>query len=276
MKEEYITRKNYTEAAKILRHISDYTKAEYVTLIVDRGEDYRTLKKMYFDQSDPADLELIKTIILPKLDLGAEIMLTNFTTKMTEFSYRKNRLQVVQQMKKDNTFVPIGGDIKSGKFDNVSEMSYGSKATGGISLVTGASGLAGKKMKKPRNLKYRNIQENSPFEEEYLVEKLNEAKLEDDDVKSATTLIDCMLMFGQSAKCKELLELMSRYETAVQKTRGYYKTLRQQEFERAHPEVADIYSHLDDFLDANQLNNEKEKKKSALAEAIGKYWFIFN
>ena len=210
MKEEYINRKNYSEAAKILRETKAYTKSEYVSLLIDQTDEYRTLKKLYFDPASPEDQTLIKTIVLPKLDLGAEILLTNFTTKIQEFIQRKARLDTVQQMKRENTFIPLGGDIRASKFDNVSEMSYGSKATGGISLVTGASGAQGKKMKKPRNLKYRNIQENSPFEEEYLVEKLNEAKIEENEVKDAFNLIDCMLMFGQSEKCKQMLELMDR------------------------------------------------------------------
>jgi hypothetical protein len=95
-----------------------------------------------------------------------------------------------------------GGD--KGKFDSVSEMSYDSKGTSGVSVVTGAS-TQSKKMKKPRNLSKRNIQENSPFEEEFLVEKLNDLKIEEAEVKDICNLADCMLMFGQISKCKEVI-----------------------------------------------------------------------
>lgn len=88
-------------------------------------------------------------------------------------------------------------------------MSYDSKGTSGISVVTGAS-TQSKKMKKPRNLAKRNIQENSPFEEEYLVEKLNELKIEDAEIKEICNLVDCLLMFGMTDKTKELLNTFKK------------------------------------------------------------------
>ncbi len=88
-------------------------------------------------------------------------------------------------------------------------MSYDTKGTSGISVVTGASTMS-KKMKKPRNLSKRNIQENSPFEEEYLVEKLNDLKIEEAEIKDICNLLDCLLMFGQVAKCKELITAFKR------------------------------------------------------------------
>lgn len=116
-----------------------------------------------------------------------------------------------------------GGD--KGKFDSVSEMSYDSKGTSGISVVTGASTMS-KKMKKPRNLSKRNIQENSPFEEEYLVEKLNETKIEDSEVKEICNLADSLLMFGQISKCKELITAFKKYSTVRQIRRDNKKTKR--------------------------------------------------
>jgi hypothetical protein len=83
-------------------------------------------------------------------------------------------------------------------------MSYDSKGTSGISVVTGAS-TQSKKMKKPKNLAKRNIQENSPFEEEYLVEKLNELKIEENETKEICNLVDCMMVFGMIPKAKEVL-----------------------------------------------------------------------
>jgi hypothetical protein len=89
-------------------------------------------------------------------------------------------------------------------------MSYDSKGTSGVSVVTGASTMS-KKMKKPRNLSKRNIQENSPFEEEYLVEKLNDTKIEETEIKNICNLADCLLLFGQIPKCKELISAFKRY-----------------------------------------------------------------
>jgi hypothetical protein len=90
-----------------------------------------------------------------------------------------------------------------GRFDNVSEMSYESKGTSGISVVTGASS-ASKKMKKPKNLSKRNIQENSPFEEEFLVEKLNEQVLEESEITKICNVLECLVQFGMMEKAVEL------------------------------------------------------------------------
>ena len=70
---------------------------------------------------------------------------------------------------------------------------------------------------------------------------------------------------------------MTSYEKAIQKKRGYLKTLRQAEFEKAHPEVMEIYSHIEEFLDHNQLAQEKEKdkKKDRSDEPFSKYKSLF-
>ena len=69
-----------------------------------------------------------------------------------------------------------------------------------------------------------------------------------------------------------------RYEKSIQKTRGYLKTLRQSEFEKAHPEICEIYNHIDEFLDQNQLNQEKEKDKSKVKneDTFSKYKSLYN
>ena len=214
MKDEYVERKNFVEAARILRSMSSYNKREYVTLLVERGDDFRALKKLYFRADDAEDQDIVATIIKPKLDLQAEIAISTYTKKTQEVATRKARLTTVQEMKKDQTILTVGVanevvDGKSGRFDNVSEMSYESKGTAGISVVTGASSMS-KKMKKPRNLVKRNIQENSPFEEDYLVEKLNELKLEDNELRDVSSLLDCLLLFGMVDKAKEIIEVVER------------------------------------------------------------------
>lgn len=69
----------------------------------------------------------------------------------------------------------------------------------------------------------------------------------------------------------------SRYEETI-KRKGFYKTLRQAEFEKDHPEMSEIYAHLDEFQDPHALlsEKEKEKKKGKSEDSIAKYDFLFS
>ena len=214
MKDDYIERKLYSTAAKIMTKMADFDKKEYVILLVEHAADFRSLKRLFFDNAQESERDIISGVVVPQLDLHFEIFLTNFTKKTQDFHARKARLSTVQQMKEENTFVTVV-ERKGGKFDNVSEMSYDSKGTSGISVVTGASTMS-KKMKKPKNLSKRNVQENSPFEEEYLVEKLNEVKVEEEEIREVGNLCDCLLMFGMVDRCKTLLESVKQYDMVTQ------------------------------------------------------------
>lgn len=206
MKTEYVQRKLHATAAKIMTKMSTYDKREFVSLLLEQGEDFRALKRVFFDESLEADRQTLREIVLPRVDLQAEIYITDFTKKLQDFYARKARLAVVQELKRENRFVAIS-EKKGGKFDNVSEMSYESKGASGISVVTGAS-TTSKKMKKPKNLSKRNVQENSPFEEEFLVEKLNELRLEDEEVRQVGHLCDCLLQYGFVEKCRQLVQVV--------------------------------------------------------------------
>lgn len=106
MKQDYIGRKNYKEAAKILTSMSTYTKKEYITLLVEKGDDFRSLKKIPFQTSDD-DQDILQAIVLPKLDLQSEIMITDYTKKCQDIGSKKARLKTVQDLKRDNLFVVV-------------------------------------------------------------------------------------------------------------------------------------------------------------------------
>jgi hypothetical protein len=106
MKTEYVERKNYKDAAKILTQKSSYSKKEYVSLLVEQGDDFRALKKIYFKPTEE-DQALITSVILPKLDLQCEILITDYTKKSQDVMAKKARLKVVQDMKRDNVFVIV-------------------------------------------------------------------------------------------------------------------------------------------------------------------------
>jgi hypothetical protein len=106
MKKEYIERKNYKEAARILSQMKCYSKKEYVSLIVEKGDDFRALKKIAFTESNE-DQDILTTMVKPKLDLQCEIMITDYIKKTQDVNAKKNRLKVVQDMKRDNVFVVV-------------------------------------------------------------------------------------------------------------------------------------------------------------------------
>lgn len=106
MKQEYVGRKNYKEAAKILSSMQAYTKQEYVSLLVDKGDDFRALKKIPF-QNTEEDQAILESVVLPKLDLQSEIMITDYTKKCQDIAAKKARIKTVQEMKRDNVFVVV-------------------------------------------------------------------------------------------------------------------------------------------------------------------------
>lgn len=61
------------------------------------------------------------------------------------------------------------------------------------------------------------------------------------------------------------------------KTKGFYKTLRQAAFEKEHPEMGEVYSHIEEFQDyRNNQQQEKENKKGKTGETLDRFNFLFN
>ena len=94
-------------------------------------------------------------------------------------------------------------------FDTKSELSYSSKGSSKFSMVTGASGMS-RRSKRPKNLSKRKIKEGSLYEEEYLVECLNEEKLSDETKNDLRHLLDCLVLFGFENYAVEIIETIER------------------------------------------------------------------
>lgn len=56
----------------------------------------------------------------------------------------------------------------------------------------------------------------------------------------------------------------------MERGRKWFKTVKQEEFEKDHPEVAEIYSHIEQF---QEPSNEKEKVKN---DPLSKFQFLIN
>jgi hypothetical protein len=113
MKEEYSNRGNYSEAARILRRKSVFSKREYLSLAVEKGDDFRTLKKTIFMKDDPEDNAILNELVIPKLELQVEIMLTDNLKKIVDIQNKKQRLKLVKEMKRENTFVTVSITLTS-------------------------------------------------------------------------------------------------------------------------------------------------------------------
>jgi hypothetical protein len=46
---------------------SSFSKREYLTLAVEKGDDFRTLKKTIFMKDDPEDNAILNELVIPKL-----------------------------------------------------------------------------------------------------------------------------------------------------------------------------------------------------------------
>jgi hypothetical protein len=74
---------------------------------VEKGDDFRTLKKTIFMKDDPEDNAILNEIVIPKLELQVEILLTDNLKKIVDIQNKKQRLKLVKEMKRENTFVTV-------------------------------------------------------------------------------------------------------------------------------------------------------------------------
>lgn len=200
-----------------------------------------------------------------------------------EFKKWELRLFAVQEKKKNSLYLILGEDGNETTYDTQSEFSMYSRGSSKFSVVTGASMVKGtKKPKKPKNLTSRVCKEGSLFEEEWLVDRLNEIKIEESESLLVTHLIDSLVIFEEADKAVEIITQYRKLGDLI-KRRGsgksnWVKTLAQSEFETANPEVADLYGHIDEFQRREDLENKKkrkEDKKGAEEKKIfSKYEFL--
>ena len=269
MKELYLkSNQGSSDAAKILKSISNYDRNEYVELIC-KAEDFRALKK--FPISYEKDQVILQENIKPTVKLSADLKINEIWKLCIEFKKMQTRLAAVQDKKKNSLYLVAGeGDDNMTNFDTQSEFSMASRTSTKFSVVTGASMIKGtKRPKKPKNLTSRNLKEGSIFEEEWLVDKLNGLKIDESELSNCVHLIDCLIIFEETNLAVEIIDQYRKLDTLIKKKgtgkSNYVKTLAQVEFEITYPEQADLYSHIDEFQKREQLE-QKRKVKNAVKE----------
>lgn len=179
--------------------------AEYIDLVVDKAEDFKTLKSLPINLEK--DQEVINTVILQKLKLHADVELSRYDLKINEYLKKIERLKTVKQLKQRAEFFKLGGE--GANYDTQSELSYGTKGSTKFSVVTGASGMS-KRSKRPDNLALRKVKQGSLFEEEYLTETLNNEELSLSDKNKLRHFMDCLMMFGLTDKIEEVYHTVKR------------------------------------------------------------------
>lgn len=265
MKEIYLkSNQGYLDAAKIVKSMSAYDRNEYAELIC-KAEDFRSLKKFPVDFKN--DKEMLTEKILPTVKLAAELKINELWKLCIEYKKWQIRLAAVQEKKKNSLYLVAGEDgDNTTTYDTQSEFSMQSRTSSKFSVVTGASMVKGtKRPKKPKNLASRNIKEGAIFEEEWQVDRLNGVKIEDSEIANCVHLIDCLIIYEETNLAVEIITEYRKLDKLI-KFKGtgksdWVKTLGQQEFETANPELADLYSHIDEFQKREQLDIKKKKNK---------------
>jgi hypothetical protein len=67
------------------------------------------------------------------------------------------------------------------------------------------------RVKKPKNLAQRNVKEGSMYEEDWLVDKVNEAKLKESELDTIANLIGALVHFNKLDKAISLLKECRKY-----------------------------------------------------------------
>jgi hypothetical protein len=152
---------------------------EAVTILLKSSNWKKILKLSILLKESP---QVIENQLKPALKLAANLKMNWLRERVVDFLGKQTRLADVQEQKKH---MPVlfseGGLVETNDSDILSEASDVS----GKSSITGKSFLSSgskKSGKKPKDLVKRKVKEGSMFEEEFLVEYLDKAKLQRDDV----------------------------------------------------------------------------------------------
>ena len=207
-------------------------------------------------ENDRLTLNLIR-----ELDLQTSIVTNHLREIISNLATWKSKLIIVKRAKRklleqalaDNNpeaLAVLQANVSPSDFtDSMNSQTWKSSESGtsAYSILTGIGpGGRFKRGRQPKNLIERRCKPGSVYEEDWLTQSLNKKEIDSKTQKDVEHLLDLLLRFGRIAQARELLRSFKTAKVALH-NKSVFKTVLQGEFERANPEVFDIYSHIKEF-----------------------------
>lgn len=209
----FIKAKAYEQAAKINQKLK--TSISKILSLFLKARNYKKSKACLTGNHLNSEEE---NECKREIKLAASIELTIINQNLQNLIYWKNRLEFVQRVK--------GTQQNEEGFDGPADenMSYQSKLStvsfssqdSKVSKFTGMSLHFKAKNKKPKNLISRKHKEGSLYEEDWLVQSLNNLDIDENQMKEWSHLFVILIRFGLM---KELNEIKESIKTLVKKLR---------------------------------------------------------
>ena len=275
--EYFVEKQSYNAAADILSYFSFEEKVKDIAQFYAKAANWEALSSISIKYP-----EITEKVIIPALKLEADIRINGLLERINDFQTKYQRLQVVQENKR---LMPLilgeGGQLlDSDATSDFSEMSSGSKrSTSSRASGASTSSKGSRKSKTPKNLLKRKVKEGSVLEEEWLVGVLNQTKF-NDKLKGINLLLlshcieenedfmQYLIAYGLYEQAERILDLMEKY---AEISNVKVKNVKQLDYEKEHPELAELYPEISDFKEVERISSSKFDKFKYLKLGREKY-----
>lgn len=204
----FIKEKVYNEAARI--HIRLKSPLPVFFALLLKSKAFKKAKKSLVGNVLSSQE---KVECQSELNLAFSIESNSINMIIKSIAYWKSRLEIVQKIKLTAILnleegIDIGDDISYQSKDSVSSRNSDSSK---VSKFTGMSLHFKSKNKKPKNLTSRKHKEGSLYEEEWLVESLNNSKIEKDQMKNWSHFLSLLIIFEMIEQFEELKKSLEKF-----------------------------------------------------------------
>jgi len=242
MRQELVKLKAFGEAGKVARKLKE--SPNRVCGLFVKGRLFKKVKEALagtkLSEAETAELKA-------DLAVAASIETNALRQQAKDLSYWTVRLETVQKVKANPEAAEEGGELNdAASFQSKDSVVSAGSDSSKVSRFTGMSLHFKSKNKKPKNLLGRKHKEGALYEEEWLVEAVNDAALPENQLKNMAHLSSLLVAFGLMTEFRELRGELRRLVELLTK-KGVRRTLDQQAFEKGHPEIFELYNHLAEF-----------------------------
>lgn len=263
MKPKFEKLKAYKELAEV-KHFLGKSEMQIAETLL-QGQMFKEVKSKLTEHELPnnrtnqEELESFKRELL----LQTSVKKNEHIESLENLEKWRRRLKQVKKSKRERLEMVKQGLIPEdlGESEHMSAFSQTTtqSASSAFSILTGIGTGNKRRGKKPKNLTRRKVKEGSVYEEEWLAQSINGMLLTPDEDKKVGHLLSLLVRFQEIEEAREVLRVYRRIKVEVE-NKGVVKTVLQEEFEKEHVEVFEIYSHLREF-DTEEISRGSKKIK---------------
>jgi len=242
----------------IIKHAMKPQRAEEVISLLVKGQKFFKAIEISVEYSRE---ELINKVVQPAVRLAYELKSKDIQKNIDTYKEKLIRLKIVQFNKRNMPqltsaeFADFDPETMS-TYSGVTSQISGTKSYTGSSSSSKRSTSSKKSMKRPKVFR-KKVKEGSPFEEDFLVEYLNEMKPQSRTKDEIKSLIKILVYFEMLEEAQNIQKLITAF---VELTKKEERTNAQLDFIEKNPDLIDIFPQLDD---KKKQKEEEDKWKFA-------------